>query len=140
MKYVLNCYHLRCFSRYILNGLGEMHFDWKWRERYITAICTKLQTDLFCLLKSFPFINCYWESKRECYYVIYMCIWLIQIIVFNWASNNNQRESGDNGLFITLVPKVLFKRFLIRWFNNFRDFSKFGLVGSFSRLFNGFNH
>ena len=33
-----------------------------------------------------------------------------------------QREKGDNGLFITQVPKVLQERFLISWFNNFGDF------------------
>ena len=31
------------------------------------------------------------------------------------------RKEGDNGLLITLVPKVLYKRFLIRWLNNFGD-------------------
>ena len=32
---------------------------------------------------------------------------------------NSVREEGDIGMFITLVPKVLYKRFLIRWINNF---------------------
>ena len=32
------------------------------------------------------------------------------------------REGGDIGLFITLVPKVLYWRFLIRWLPNFGDF------------------
>ena len=32
------------------------------------------------------------------------------------------REGGDNGLFITLVPKVLYDCFLILWLNNFGDF------------------
>ena len=31
-------------------------------------------------------------------------------------------ERGDNGLFITLVPKVLSLRFPIRWPNNLGDF------------------
>ena len=32
------------------------------------------------------------------------------------------RERGNNGLFITLTPKVFLYRFLIRWLNNFGDF------------------
>ena len=32
------------------------------------------------------------------------------------------REGGDIRLFITLVPKVLYKRFFIHWPNNLRDF------------------
>ena len=47
------------------------------------------------------------------------------------------RERGDNGLFITIVPKD----FLIRWLNRLTgDFSEFWLVGSFSWVFKRFNH
>ena len=35
------------------------------------------------------------------------------------------REGGDIRLFITLVPKVLYKRFLIHWPNNFGTFNEF---------------
>ena len=35
------------------------------------------------------------------------------------------KERGDNGLFITLAPKVLLWRFLIRWIHNFVEFSEF---------------
>ena len=35
------------------------------------------------------------------------------------------REGGDIGLFITLVPKVLYKHFLIRLLHNFGDLSEF---------------
>ena len=37
------------------------------------------------------------------------------------------RERGDNGLFITLIPKLLKIRFLIRWLNNFGDLIKFSV-------------
>ena len=33
----------------------------------------------------------------------------------------NCREGGNVGLFITLVPKLLWKGFPIRWLNNFGD-------------------
>ena len=43
------------------------------------------------------------------------------------------REGGDIRLFITLVHKVLLKRFLIRWLNNFGDIYKI-LNGWFIKL------
>ena len=43
---------------------------------------------------------------------------LVQDTLKGWG---NVREGGEIGLFITLVPKVLWLRFLIRWLNNFGD-------------------
>ena len=43
------------------------------------------------------------------------------------------REGGENGLFITLVPKVLLLLFLIRWLYNFGDFY-WTLIGLFIKL------
>ena len=43
------------------------------------------------------------------------------------------RDERDIGLFITLVPKVSKKRFLIRWLNKFRDFY-YNLIGRFIKL------
>ena len=34
-------------------------------------------------------------------------------------------EEGDIGMFIALVPQVEYLRFLIRWLDNFGDFSEF---------------
>ena len=45
-----------------------------------------------------------------------------------------QRVRGDNGLFITLVPKVI-----IRWLNNFGDLSEFWLVVCLSWVFKHFS-
>ena len=46
----------------------------------------------------------------------------------------NMPERGDNGVFITLVPKVFFKNcFLILWLNNFEDFWGI-LIGWFMKL------
>ena len=50
-----------------------------------------------------------------------------QIILFvvlevtNFMIKNTQRDTEDNGVFITLVSKG----FLIRWLNNFGDFTEF---------------
>ena len=51
---------------------------------------------------------------------------LVRNIILEIISNQSDtgilfREKRDNGLFITLVPKV----FLIRWLNNFGDFVNF---------------
>ena len=40
-------------------------------------------------------------------------------------TGTSAREGGDIGLFITLVPKVLSCRFLIRWPNNLGDHIEF---------------
>ena len=58
----------------------------------------------------------------------------IEMKVFLQGINvNSVREEGDIGMFITLFPKVLYKRFLIRWINNFVDLLNFDLY------FNKFN-
>ena len=44
----------------------------------------------------------------------------LQNVSFLYFNINPKRERGNNGLFITLVPKVL--HFLIRLLNNFGDF------------------
>ena len=44
-----------------------------------------------------------------------------------------EREREDNGLFITLVPKVLYLQFLIRWPNNIEEF-KWNLIGWLIKL------
>ena len=53
------------------------------------------------------------------------------MFVYNVNQDNlsfMQRERGDNGLFMTLVPKVLLEHFLIRWLNNFRELCRI-LIG-----------
>ena len=56
----------------------------------------------------------------------------MEYIRFNYQFNKGQypereREGGDNGLFISLVPQILYIHisFLIRQFNNFVDFNDF---------------
>ncbi len=41
--------------------------------------------------------------------------------VLPWRREGVIKEGGEIGLFFTLVPKVLYYRFLIRWLNNFWD-------------------
>ena len=57
------------------------------------------------------------------------------ITFFIWQFS---RDGGDNGLFITQVPKVLY-RFNVSWLNNFGDFNEFWLVGLFHWVFKRFN-
>ena len=45
------------------------------------------------------------------------------------------RKEGDNGMFITQVPKVLITFFFIRWPNNFRTFNEFLSVDALSWVF-----
>ena len=47
-------------------------------------------------------------------------IWQSIIIMFHLLLDH--REGGDIGLIITIVPKVLYYRFLIRWLDNFGDY------------------
>ena len=42
-------------------------------------------------------------------------------LIFYLCCQQREREREDNGLFITLVPKVL-QSFFIRWLDNFGDF------------------
>ena len=51
-----------------------------------------------------------------------------------------ERERGNNGLFITLVPKFYNNVLFISWPNNFGDFSEFWLVDLLGWVFNRFNH
>ena len=75
--------------------------------------------------------NC-WENegkKSWNFYVLHLRIYILPLLPL-WRL--------DNGLFITVVQKVLNYVFLL--FNNFRDFSKFWLNGYLSWVFKRFNH
>ena len=79
------------------------------------------------------------ESSVSIYTLnIFKKIWFSSYFLFTEVST---RKGGDNGLFITIVSKLLWLRFLIRCLNNIGDlFEFFFLVCSLIWVFKHFNH